>query len=80
MSEPPSLIEVTELALRLPPDQQRQLAESLLRHVAPRPGRRWRDVRGAAKHPLCGRDAQDWVSESRRDSDARRQPSGAGPA
>ena len=70
MSDPPTLIEVTELALRLPPDQQRQLAESLLRHVAPRPGRRWRDLRGAATHPLCGRDAQDWVSGSRREFNA----------
>lgn len=32
-------------------------------------GRRWREIRGVASHPLLGVDAQDWVSQSRQQDD-----------
>ena len=34
--------------------------------------RAWKDLRGKAPYPLCGEDAQDWVSRTRRESDERR--------
>ena len=37
------------------------------------PQRAWKDLRGKAPYPLCGEDAQDWVSRTRRESDERRR-------
>lgn len=33
---------------------------------------RWEALRGSAPYPLCGRDAQEWVTKSRRESDEGR--------
>lgn len=33
----------------------------------------WKDLRGKAPYPLCGEDAQEWVSRTRRESDERRR-------
>ena len=38
-------------------------------------GRRWEEIAGAASYPLAGEDAQQWVSESRREGDLGRQQS-----
>jgi hypothetical protein len=36
-------------------------------------GPRWEDSAGIAAHPQCGEDAQRWVSQTRRESDKRRE-------
>ena len=70
MSEPVSLNQVASLAGQLLPEERQQLAETILRELAPgaTPGRRrrlWREIRGSVPFPLCGEDAQAWVSRSR---------------
>jgi hypothetical protein len=43
--------------------------------AAPRPAgkrRQWRELKGLLPFPICGEDAQAWVSRSRRESDERR--------
>ncbi len=76
MPERVSLSEVAALAARLPPAECRQLAETILRQPTSEgitevavTGRFWREIRGSIPWPLCGEDAQVWVSRSRRDSD-----------
>ncbi len=32
----------------------------------------WEDIRGSAPYPLCGEDAQEWVTRTRRESDESR--------
>jgi hypothetical protein len=80
MPEPLTLTEVAALAAQLPPADQKKLAEGILQHlasVAPpvqTPRRRsWREVRGSVSYPLCGEDAQAWVSRSRQESDEQRE-------
>ena len=75
-----TLPEVAALAAQLPPAEQKQLAETILRDLAAKsqtaapPRRRsWREIRGSVPHPLCGEDAQAWVSRSRRESDEQRE-------
>ena len=34
--------------------------------------RQWREIRGALSCPVCGEDAQQWVSRSRREADEKR--------
>jgi hypothetical protein len=75
MSVVVTLQEVAALAARLPPEEQRQLAAQLLRdkdasHIdraAPR--RLWREIRGIVAYPMCGEDAQAWVSRTRREAE-----------
>ena len=80
MPERVSLAELAALAAQLPPTDRRQLAETILRELdaaanpAGSPRRRsWREIRGTVPYPLCGEDAQAWVSRSRRDSDEQRE-------
>jgi hypothetical protein len=73
-----TLDQVTALAARLPAAERKQLAETLLRQLAeeanPAPRRRfWREIRGHAAYPLCGEDAQAWVSRTRQESDEQRE-------
>jgi len=50
-----------------------RLAERLCsRHGMDTGGPRWEDYAGSAPHPLCGQDAQDWVSRTRQESDEAR--------
>ncbi len=50
-----------------------RLAERLYRrHGTDTERPRWEDYAGSAPHPLCGQDAQDWVSETRQESDEAR--------
>jgi hypothetical protein len=69
---------VAELAAQLPPAEQKQLAEGILQRLASAssangPRRRsWREIRGSAPYPLCGEDAQAWVTRGRRESDEHR--------
>jgi hypothetical protein len=79
MPEPLTLPTVAELAAQLPPAEQKQLAESILQRLAARsasngPRRRsWREIRGSAPYPLCGVDAQAWVTRGRGATDAQRE-------
>jgi len=76
MAAPVSLAEVTELAAQLPAAEQQELAAIILQRLAngtqARPGRLWREIRSSVPSPLCGEDAQDWVSRGRRESDEQR--------
>jgi hypothetical protein len=78
MSEPIVLDTLAELAAQLPPAEQKQLAESILQRLAsttaPGPRRRaWREIRGSIAQPLCGEDAQAWVTSSRQESEDQRE-------
>ena len=62
----------------LPEEQQLQLIASLAEHLRltqlsgkERP--RWEDLAGSAPFPLCGEDAQSWVSRTRAESDNNRR-------
>jgi hypothetical protein len=74
-----TLTQVAALAAQLPPAEQKQLAESLLHDLAsdsattPPRRRSWREIRGSVPYPLCGEDAQAWVSRTRRESDEQRE-------
>lgn len=77
MPDQASLPQVIALAAQLPPAERRQLAESILRDLESVPApparrRSWREIRGSVPYPLCGEDAQAWVSRSRRESDEHR--------
>jgi hypothetical protein len=39
---------------------------------AAKPRVRWEDLAGSAPYPLCGEDAQQWVTRTRQESDERR--------
>lgn len=79
MSAPITLSSVAELAAQLPPAEQKQLAESILQHLASgaqpaTPRRRsWSEIRGSVPYPLCGENAQAWVSRTRQESDDQRE-------
>lgn len=84
MSAPITLSAVAELAAQLPPAEQKQLAESILQHLAAgtqstAPRRRsWSEIRGSVPYPLCGEDAQAWVCRTRQESDDQREQQGRG--
>jgi hypothetical protein len=55
---------------------------SLIAHLAEKarqasqahtPRRKWREIRGVVAYPMCGEDAQAWVSRSRREADEQRE-------
>ena len=79
MSDQVTLTAVTELATQLPPAEQKQLAESILQRLnsgvdVPQSSRRaWREIRGSVSFPLCGEDAQTWVTQGRRESEEQRE-------
>jgi hypothetical protein len=80
MSELVTFDQVMALASRLPPAERKRLAaqllnekeESLETHQQPR-RRLWRDLRGIVAYPMCGEDAQAWVTRTRRDADEHRE-------
>jgi len=70
-----SLIAQAEL---LSVEEQLKLAGYLVERArqtcaTPAPHYRWRDVRGLARHPMLGQDAQDWVSRSRQEDTEGRE-------
>ena len=78
MADMPSYEEVQALAAQLPRAEQLRLAQSLLGNgesaaYQPRKGRKWAEIMGAVAYPLCGEDAQAWVSRSRAESDESRE-------
>jgi hypothetical protein len=83
MPEPITLAAVADLVAQLPPAEQKQLAETILQRLAPGsppngPRRRsWREIRGSVPYPVCGEDAQAWVSRSRREAEEHREKQGS---
>ena len=80
MAENTSLSQLVALAAQLPVAERRQLAETILRDLAseaqaanPPRRRAWSEIRGMAPYPLCGEDAQQWITRSRRESDEQRE-------
>jgi hypothetical protein len=79
MSDPITLEALTAWAAQLPPAEQKRLAESILQRLAlpnAPDGRRrrfWREIRGSVEYPVCGEDAQAWVTRGRRESDEHRE-------
>lgn len=66
--------DLAALATRLEPADQLRLIERIVHGLAAGESpaastrRSWREIRGRVAHPLCGEDAQDWVSRGRRGS------------
>ena len=72
--------QIAALAAQLPPVERRLLAETILRELdaatapaAGTPGRAWMEIRGIMPYPMCGEDAQAWVSRTRQESDEHRE-------
>jgi len=64
----------------LPPAEQLRLVEKIVSDLATqsatdKPAERydWMSVRGIVAYPLCGEDAQAWVSRTRREADEQRE-------
>lgn len=80
MADHVTLEQVEALAAQLPEADQLRLAERILRGKdaasQPPPGTRkrsWEEIRGAVAYPMCGEDAQEWVSRGRREADEHRE-------
>lgn len=61
----------------LPLQDQLRLAALVLEHASRKlvtraPRRKWNEIRGIVPYPLADRDAQTWVSRTRRESDEHR--------
>ncbi len=59
----------------LPSDEQLRLIARLAERLATRPAGnrpRWEDSAGSLASPMCGEDAQDWVTRNRQESDLQR--------
>ena len=79
MSSTISWEDLAALASRLQPSEQLRLVERIVHGLAAAdrastvgPRRSWREIRGRSGAPLCGEDAQAWVSRGRRESDESR--------
>jgi len=73
-------VDVLKEAEKLPQEQRLMLVEQLIHHLrvektASDSAPAWEDFAGSAPYPLCGDDAQIWVSQSRRGSDDQRMVS-----
>ena len=72
------LMEIMQRAERLDVDEQLRLI-TYLANLARRGAdgspvpRSWLEIAGTAPYPLCGEDAQEWVSRTRREGDERRE-------
>jgi len=74
----PTYEQVLREAEQLPLDDQLLLIERLVSRLrgtqaAGGPRLRWEDFAGSAPYPLCGEDAQEWVSRTREESDQGRK-------
>jgi hypothetical protein len=73
--------DLAALASRLDPSEQLLLVERIVHDLAVAgetsatgERRSWHELRGRAVHPLCGEDAQTWVSRGRHESDEAMEP------
>ncbi len=63
---------------KLTPDEQQRLAREIVDRLREREWQgkerpRWEDMEGTAPYPLCGEDAQEWVSRTRQEADDGRR-------
>lgn len=80
MSTAATLEHVTALAAQLSPSDRLRLIETIAHDLAtPQPEdgpprrRSWSEIRGIVPYPMCGEDAQAWVSRTRREGDEHRE-------
>ncbi|HKI31265.1 MAG TPA: hypothetical protein VKA46_05325 [Gemmataceae bacterium] len=64
----------------LPAAERLRLVEKIARDLsvqptagAPPARRHWSEIRGIVAYPMCGGDAQEWVSRGRREADEERE-------
>jgi hypothetical protein len=64
----------------LPAVERLRLVEKVVHDLTVQPDqeepirrRCWREIRGIVTYPLCGEDAQEWVSRTRREADEHRE-------
>jgi hypothetical protein len=74
----PSLEKILSEIEQLTPEEQLtvmgHLVERVKKHVTQAQAKRkWSDLKGMASYPLFGEDAQDWVSQHRREGDELRE-------
>lgn len=75
MADMVSYEQVAALAVQLPAEDQQRLAQQLLASARQPSGQR-RSVMefcGIVPYPLCGEDAQAWVTRTRREADEHRE-------
>lgn len=80
MPSPISVEHLATLAAQLSAAERLQLVEKIVHGLATsasagemRPRRHWSEIRGIVPYPMCGEDAQEWVSRTRRESDEHRE-------
>jgi hypothetical protein len=68
--------QVAMLAAKLTPQERvqliEQIAQGLIHEPSPRK-RSWDEIKGIMSHPICGEDAQAWVTRTRKEGDERRE-------
>jgi hypothetical protein len=69
---------ILQEAEKLPPGQRLMLIERLIHDMRtavsePIDAPAWEDYAGSAPYPLCGEDAQEWISRGRQESDEARK-------
>jgi len=74
----PSLEKILNEIEQLTPEEQLtvmgHLVERVKKHITQaQPKRKWSDLKGIAPYPLLGEDAQEWVSQTRREGDEHRK-------
>lgn len=63
----------------LSPEQRLKLVEMIKHGLGDfaeenlRKGRRWEEIKGIVPYPMCGEDAQRWVSHGRQEPDEHRE-------
>jgi hypothetical protein len=74
MGESVTLVDVIDLTAKLSPEDRVRLLQHLqASQVEVEPNRpSWFDIQGAVPYPMCGEDAQAWVSRSRREDQEHR--------
>ena len=79
MNEPVTVHQLALLAAQLPPADRKRFAQQILQELESEPQqgqqprhRSWREIRGSVPHPLCGEDAQAWISRGRHEADEQR--------
>jgi hypothetical protein len=77
-----SLEQVAALAAKLSLADRLRLIEAIAHDLVtpsaspegePPRRRSWREIRGIVAYPMCGEDAQEWVSRTRREGDEQRE-------
>ncbi len=80
MPDQVTLEQVEAMAVQLSPTDQLRLVEKVVKGLlaqpsdtSPPPRRSWSEIRGIVDYPLCGEDAQTWVSRTRQEADEQRE-------